>query len=395
MKIIQISVEGLPLFKDKLKLDFFARQRVSENDTATLFSVTPNLYLNCVNAFVGINASGKTSVLKTIIFALNLLQHKPINHIETRSVLGDSSNIVFKLIFSSSAGEICQLKTYIDSEKDNIGSTVYKITAETLCIKKISRSASKKFLLDFSNVETVVDRAKIGGMQDFLPDDVSIIIAYNKVNKDFLDVTEMLFLTDTNFIPFSQLQIPAEVVEFLDPSIDSILVFGDTLENAKFHIKFKNKKEIIVENQTELNYYLSSGTIKGITVFIAIVFVLARGGYLVVDEIENHFNKEIVSTIIRFFMDSKINPNGAVLIYSTHYPELLDEHNRNDSIYITRNIDTISVENLSESLKRNDIKKSDAFQSGFLEGTAPAYNSYIRLKNYIKGFIGTQNAKSV
>ena len=35
--------------------------------------------------------------------------------------------------------------------------------------------------------------------------------------------------------------------------------------------------------------------------------VLKDGGYLIVDEIENHFNKEIVSTLIRFFMDGKIN----------------------------------------------------------------------------------------
>ena len=331
MKILQLSVEGLPLFKDALKLDFFAKQRVYENDTNTLFSITPNLYINCVNAFVGINASGKTTVLKTIIFALNLLQNKPINHIDTRSVLGDSKNISFELIFSSISGDICKLKTNIVPEKVSLGSVVYKITSETLYVKKIARSANKKLLLDFSNVEFVLDRTNIGEMKDFLPDDVSVIIAYNKAKKDLLDVTEMLFLTDKNFIPFSQIQIPSEVVEFLDPSIDSVLVSGENPENAKFHINFKNKKTVIVEKQSELNFYLSSGTIKGITVFIAISSVLARGGYLVVDEIENHFNKEIVSTIIRFFMDSKINVNGAVLIYSTHYPELLDEHNRNSN----------------------------------------------------------------
>ena len=123
--------------------------------------------------------------------------------------------------------------------------------------------------------------------------------------------------------------------------------------------------------------------------------VLAKGGYYVIDELENHFNKEIVATIIRIFMDPKMNPKGAVLIYSSHYPELLDEHNRNDSIFITKKTDGIYVENLSASLQRNDIKKSDAFQSGYLEGTAPAYNSYIKLKNYIKKFVGEYNDKTL
>lgn len=388
MKILQISIDGLPLFKNKLKLDFYAKQRVSDNDKNNLFAVTQNLYLNCVNAFVGINASGKTTVLKTIIFALNLLQNNPINHIETRTVLGDSPEVIFELVFCSAFGEICKLKTVINSQKDDLGNISYGINSETLYVKKISKSAIKKSLLDFSNITPALDRSNIDNLKDFLPDDVSIIIAYNKNKKDIINVTEMLFLTDVNLIPYSQIHIPTEIIEFLDPSIESIFVTGDNPEKARFIIKFKNSKEVVVEKQSELNLYLSSGTIKGVTLFVAIFSVLKRGGYLVIDEIENHFNKEIVATILRFFMDSKTNPNGAVLIYSSHYPELLDEHNRNDSIYITKNTDGIVVENLSESLKRNDIKKSDAFQSGYLEGTAPSYNSYIKLKNSIKNFLG-------
>ena len=41
------------------------------------------------------------------------------------------------------------------------------------------------------------------------------------------------------------------------------------------------------------------------------------------------------------------------------------------------------LENLSTILKRNDIKKSDAYQSGFLEGTTSMYDAYMRLKKSI------------
>ena len=68
------------------------------------------------------------------------------------------------------------------------------------------------------------------------------------------------------------------------------------------------------------------------------------------------------------------------MIFTTHYSELLDEYDRNDAIYIVRNRNGITAENLSYILKRNDIKKSDAYQSGFLEGTTPAYEAYRRLK---------------
>lgn len=79
-------------------------------------------------------------------------------------------------------------------------------------------------------------------------------------------------------------------------------------------------------------------------------------------------------------MGKKVNPKGAMPIFSTHYAELLDEFERNDNIYIVRNKDGISAENLFVVLKRNDIKRSNAYQSGFLEGTVPMYDAYMSLK---------------
>ena len=93
---------------------------------------------------------------------------------------------------------------------------------------------------------------------------------------------------------------------------------------------------------SELNRYLSSGTIKGINTFLNALRTFEKGGYLIVDEIENHFNHEIVSTLIRFYMDKRVNPNGAMIIFSTHYAELLDEFERNDNIYIVE-IGTVSM----------------------------------------------------
>ena len=153
------------------------------------------------------------------------------------------------------------------------------------------------------------------------------------------------------------------------------------------HLKFKDEDEIILNNAVDLEQYLSSGTIKGIITFSMVKDVLRFGGYLLIDEIENHFNKEIVTTLMRFFMDSSLNKNGGTLIFTTHYPELLDEYDRNDGIHIVRNRKGISVENLSNILKRNDIKKSDAYQSGFLEGTTPAYEAYLQLKRKIAASI--------
>ena len=169
------------------------------------------------------------------------------------------------------------------------------------------------------------------------------------------------------------------MIAFLDPTIET-LCFEEGNRNNLIHLKFKGEEEITLHDARELEQYLSSGTIKGIITFSMVKDVLRSGGYLLVDEIENHFNKEIVTTLLRFFMDSRLNRKGGVLLFTTHYPELLDEYDRNDAIHIIRNRNGITVENLSNLLHRNDIKKSDAYQSGFLEGTTPAYEAYMRLK---------------
>ena len=375
MKILRITVNGLPLFKQELDLLFYTQQRVGEDDKEKLYKIEPNYYLHTACAFIGINASGKTSVLKVINLALNILRNEPINHVESRYILGACERATFKICFLDKKNNVYCLKTVITSKKAKSGRYVYSIVEEKLWEKPVSSVKSKKYLTDFSGLRPIAAR---NTDEAYLPDDVSFIIAHNKKANDKIDVFSLLSYTDINILPFTE-DIPLEVIAFLDPTIEK-LYFEKVEDKASIHLKFKDEEEIILNNAVELEQYLSSGTIKGIITFSMVKEVLASGGYILVDELENHFNKEIVVTLMRFFMDSSLNKNGSTLIFTTHYPELLDEYDRNDAIYIVRNRKGITAENLSYILKRNDIKKSDAYQSGFLEGTTPAYEAYLRLK---------------
>lgn len=375
MKILRITVNGLPLFKQELDLLFYTQQRVSEDDKEKLYKIEPNYYLHTACAFIGINASGKTSVLKVINLALNILRNEPINHVESRNILGGCENASFKICFFDNKRKICCLETVVKSKKAKAGGYVYSIVEEKLWEKPVSSVKSKKYLTDFSGLRPIAAR---NTDEAYLPDDVSFIIAHNKKTNDRIDVFSLLSYTNINVLPFTD-DIPLEVITFLDPTIEK-LYFEKVEDKASIHLKFKDEEEIILNNAVELEQYLSSGTIKGIITFSMVKEVLASGGYILVDELENHFNKEIVVTLMRFFMDSTLNKSGSTLIFTTHYSELLDEYDRNDAIYIVRNRNGITAENLSYILKRNDIKKSDAYQSGFLEGTTPAYEAYLRLK---------------
>ena len=382
MKILRITAQGVPLFKEDLDLCFYTQQRVSEDDRDRLYNLVDNYYLHSACAFIGINASGKTSVLKIINLALSIVRNEPINHVESRSILGGAEKAAICTYFYDNRKYICCLETVITAKKRKTGDYIYSILSERRWEKPISSVKSKKYLTDFTGIEPVAIRS---GNEEYLSDDVSFIIAHNKKAGDTAEVFSLLSYTNVNVLPFTD-DIPLEVIAFLDPTIEK-LCFEETEGKTYIHLRFRGEDEIILNKAEELEQYLSSGTIKGIITFSMVKEVLQSGGYLLVDEIENHFNKEIVTTLIRFFMDSRLNKKGGTLIFTTHYPELLDEYDRNDGICIVRNRNGITVENLSYILKRNDIKKSDAYQSGFLEGTTPAYEAYMRLKKSLAASI--------
>ena len=150
-------------------------------------------------------------------------------------------------------------------------------------------------------------------------------------------------------------------------------------------IKFKNNDQIIVAKTPETDEYLSSGTIKGSNIFYTIAFIMRTGGYLVIDEIENHIQKKLVQIIIGLFTDKDINKNGATLIFSTHYSEILDNIERKDNIYVLRR-DQDFVSNVikySDFVDRNDIKKSEVLLSNYIEGTSPNYERINTVKELL------------
>ncbi len=385
MKILKISIERLPHFKNNLDIDFVARQRVDDNDREQLYNVFSNIYTNPVLSFIGINASGKTTILKAVAFVIELLNNKPVNNISTKEILDDIDSreyVVFSAYFYHE-GIVYKLKTTIGKKESPVdGSAKFVILDEMLWSKEIYRIKTKKRLYDFEDSDLKTER---NNNEEYLMEDVSIIVALNKKQDTNFFLYDMSEFTDYNMLNVLG-RYPKEILTFLDPSIEYLICKPDQ-KKLDIKLKFYEKNEINLNSPLELNRYLSSGTIKGLSVFMSAVFAFTEGGYLLVDELENHFNREIVSTLVRFFMDKKINKKGATLIFSTHYSELLDEFERNDSIYIVRNRGGITAENLSNILKRNDIKKSEIYDSDFLKGTVPTYESYIALKKVLRSII--------
>ncbi len=391
MRLLKIKISGAALLDDNFEVNFCAEQRVSANDKESLSHVVSNIYTHSVLAFVGINASGKTLSLKTLSFVMQMLDAKPINTIRDKYIChprAGRDSVIIESYFALPDESINKLVTHIGVKQESpFDDEKFIITDEFLYSKKVSSSIQKKNFFHFEDKIHTQRKAD----EAFLLDDVSIMVSVHKWYHTELMFIDLMAWTDYNSL-LSFIKVPAEVTTYLDSSIEYLHVTPHETdrERHEFQLKFHNSEEIVGTGTKTLEKYLSSGTIKGMNVFFTASFILWHGGYLLVDELENHFNREIVATLIRFFLEKDMRNKPATLIFSTHYPELLDELNRNDSIYITRKEHGVTLDPLSRVLDRNDVKKSEYFKSGYNKNTVPAYDAYIAMKRAFKRRHGKQ-----
>lgn len=378
MKILRIKINGLPLYKNSFDISFIAVQRVQTTHMDSVFHLFGNIYVNTVEAFAGINASGKTTALKVVTFTNFLLGAAPLSADFVPQILDENGHAIIDIDFFADK-KIFHLTSEICRTKKEDGSNSVKILAEKLWRKPVTSKINKTNLFAFDGITPVRVRDQT---DEYLPDDVSIMIAVNKQMKDGHMFVDLAFFTNFNlFLPEGG-SVPTEIISLLDPTIEYINI-ENVNDKVITRLKFYQQKEMVLLNPSELNVFLSSGTVKGVRVFSDALRVLKNGGYFIVDEVENHFNRELVSALLRLFMNKRTNPKGAVILFSTHYPELLDELERNDAVFITRSDHGLTVDNLNAFLKRNDIRKSEVYQSDFLGGTAPKYKSLMNLQKSI------------
>lgn len=388
IKLVQSNICGLNIFeKGKLDIDFFTEKRVYayEKEEYIVSPLFANINkLNSI-AFIGKNATGKTITLNIISDILKVfIENKSISECEYLHDYFDERVIIKNIILIGK--KIYKIETEIS--KDQLGNLYFE--NEILYEKEAKENLTKKNFLIFSENTLIMNRKK--AKSEFLKFDdsifSSILNSFDYHNKYL--VKDMIRLTNFNFPSFYLNKIPLSLIHYLDPSVEEFYVLNmeETIKGeAKptFHIKFMGTEKKVEADISNIENYLSSGTIKGINVLLYTSQVLQSGGYLLIDEIENHLNKSIVINIINLFT-SKMNTTGATLLFTTHYSEILDAVDRSDSIYVLNKKVDITMDKFSElasNKDRNDKKKSDLILSGEV-GTTPSYFAYRKLKNELK-----------
>ena len=383
VKILRIRYENIPLFYNGyFEFSFMAEDRVS--DPTQVFQLRKNLYTQKLTALVGINASGKTSALKLIDLAMEIVLYRANLNRTTygKEVLSAGTKIIIDFCDNNTCYELCSTIGTRKSSQ-NIEVQLY-FQEEILFEKALTSIKSKKDILDFSHVKSTYKRSDLPKeVQRYLRDDDSMVIGIPQNSPVIL--RSLMEATNINYL-LQKGTTAKEILHALDANLDELTV-TESDDSFTYTVKFKNSSQKLnINDPWKLASLVSSGTIKGQNMISYIEDVLQTGGYLIVDELENHMNKELVRMIMNIFKNNRINKNGACLIFSTHYAEILDFMDRKDNIYITRRnqIDSSSeLLNYASEVKRNDVKKSDVILSNYIEGTAPSYESIRALEDYL------------
>ncbi|TLQ03473.1 ATP-binding protein [Pediococcus stilesii] len=386
LKFLKMDIINHPLFKEEISFSLVASQKILNDEHDDMTNLYGSIWTNNITTLIGRNASGKTLTMKLIMGMLDLLLHqRSIEQTHLKEALIGIKPITFKTYFYGSDHFLYLDELTVAPETGQENRWV--ISSEKILEKKFLKSHTRKSIFDFSKSTVFMDRNQLDPLQSSLlaPDDSFIRTLINQKQYETQRIQDTLLYTNTNF-PFFRTredQIPSAILRYLDPTIEYLFIEQKEDSKSFYRLKFKNSSEEITDsNFATIEYYLSSGTVKGITLYQYVLNALRSGGIIFIDELENHFNLSIVHTFLEYFMDPIINQNHATLIFSTHYADLINDLNRGDQIFVARR-DTgkISIDRYSEIADRQDINRAEVFMSNYLGGTAPDYDTYIELRN--------------
>ncbi|MBR3315652.1 MAG: ATP-binding protein [Atopobiaceae bacterium] len=402
MRLLKLIVEGVPLFKDdRLDIDLFAQDRVPRQDDGMLVAdVTrvgraKSVFSQNIVGISGVNATGKTTTLRLIRLVLDLLAGEVL----TREFRGENlllgkvgKKLDVKAVFWH-ADAFYLIESRLSFPDDSTlflpGRLFYE--DETIWMLAVGR-VNRRMISDIQTFKrnAVIIRRRNGTADDplalseeqlmLLGDSRSIVsVITGRVRTNATSIHREL-LAQT---------MPAPVVQAFDPSVE---ILDWNQENEVYTLKFRGEPARVVDRNVA-GILLSRGTIYGTELVNKAVDVLGTGSYLLIDEIEEAINRSLVATVIDLFASPVTNPNGAQLIFTTHYPELLDVPHRKDNVYLlVRDLDNrTEVIKYSDRVSRIENKKSEVVMSDLIKGSMPRYPDVRAMRNYVRGRVNGQD----
>lgn len=377
-KITMKNVKGI---KGLIELDFVAPPKKKDKKDSVVI-LEPNVSINKIAGIIGPNASGKSSIIRTLAdLRIFLCQYKFIEYAkeqkdeELQKILLEhrlpernfenlEENSFIKLDLYIPNGEIVGYYTYELEYNDDIlyERLFYRKKFDSKKIYEIENYMSNEQRSDigykYYNKDSIIEDYK--NVSPKLKQAFEEKIKYYKTFYDYY-VNESSCISvsqDIDYIEKKEIikfiienkKIAQKLLNLIDNKIKDIEIKKDI--DGKRLIKF------ITYTDTELDIWnLSTGTIRMLKLIITIIRTITNQAVMLCDEIETALHKELVQLIINIYI--KNNSMGQ-LIYTTHIPEILDQKEmRNDQkFYLTSRNGEIIVKKVSEINPRADYSIS-------------------------------------
>ena len=388
MKLLRVKASHFKNCSDDFTIDLVAKSRkTAEDKEYELQEIAPDLHVYNTMAFIGKNASGKTSAIDLLDCAYSILGGFRLEN-KNYSYDGIELEIIFYyldfiFLYETTLGSDKLGNRAIFKNEKLYLKKYYKTNVKEIYNREGFEPVSKPLFSPFSN--KVLD-ASLDDDHSLLPDDTSrlfYIFGKKATRAIYFDSYEAG--TDTYRLMFNALKnydidsdILTRVLRVFDDNVESLEMLDEN------NYKLKLKGETITLSDTQLVYMLSSGTTKGILLYVLMVASLKEGFDLLVDEVENHFHKTLVENMISLYKDKTVNRNNATLIFTTHYCEVLDQMGRQDNIWICKSGTQVSISNMYEDYQiRPELLKSKQYYNNTFQ-TAVDYDALMNLKKALK-----------
>lgn len=367
MKLLKVKATNFKNCEKDFTIDMISKTRKTlEDKEYELQEIATDLYAYNTVAFIGKNASGKTTAIELLDCCYSILSDF---RLENKHY--DYDNIDLEIVFYDE-GYVYRYTTKLNPDTTLGNKAIF--SEQHLYKKKYYKSNRK----DIYNVESFSEMKNLG----VLPGDTSIVFFVLKKKStralyfdsfgEGLDTYQLIFKAMKNY-KISQ-DMLSNIIQIFDENIKSL----ERVDNHNYHLIYRNEEKTVSDK--ELLYLLSSGTTKGILLYILMVASLKNGFDLLVDEIENHFHKTLVENMISLYKDKNVNKHNATLIFTTHYCELLDLFNRQDNIWIAKANDKVYIKNMYEDYNlRTELLKSKQFYNNAFK-TAVNYDELMNMK---------------
>lgn len=374
MKLLKVVANNYKLCDNNFSISFVPKGNKTVADKEfELIEIDDDLFTFSTVGIIGKNASGKTATIELLSIVYDIFSNF---RIKTSTKSFNFINETFQLdITFYNEGMLYRYITDIEKHSNIVDNDIILFKNEKIYRRDYKKSHSRS-LFDYSKYKEIT-------IEDKLPEDTSKLYAIFKgitfrgifcpsddySYKDYSIAFNIYKSWDGN------LSLMSALLKIFDEHIETVEMINDN----KFNIIYTNKTSKVVTNN-EMSEVLSSGTRKGFILFTLVVYSLKYGSDLLIDEIENHFHKTLVENLVNLYKDKTVNKHNAMLIFTTHYCELLDLFSRSDNIYITKYNKKITLENMHENYHfRSELSKSNKFYNNEF-GTNVNYDALMKFK---------------